>query len=54
MSGSLYPDREMDSIGFPMAPGLPNAKPLTRQAFNSAAAKKGLKNKQTKPQTTKH
>lgn len=31
----------MDSIGFQMTPGLPNTKPLTRQAFYSAATEKG-------------
>lgn len=35
----------MDSIGFQMTLGLPNAKPLTRRAFYSAATGKGLKKK---------
>lgn len=41
MSESLYPAREMDSIGFQMITGLPSAKHLIRQAFYSEATEKG-------------
>lgn len=44
MSGSWYPATEMNSIGFQMTPGLPNAKPSTRRAFYSAATENGYMN----------